>query len=277
MSHSTIHSVPPTDYFSLRPRRRTLSSVRAHAERVPPPIIISTPPVPNLYAETETASPSPQQSPTTASGPKSGGTWSSILNPRLLISGVSEASSSSNSLRQPRSNRSEPSTPAEIHPGSIPVPSDGRPTKISPKSPRPPKRIRYQWSMTSSLSGHAGSTDSPFPRQPPLIISAHALGGRRSESPPRSMMSGSKAEESWSTATSTKVTITFALLGNPLRHMTTAIPQERDRRPGEPKKMVRMVGFEQTPPGDESVMSVHYVSSLSNEWIDPRNCSVNRG
>jgi len=75
------------------------------------------------------------------------------------------------------------------------------------------------------------------------------------------MMSGSvtKTEESWSTATSTKVTVTFALLGTPQRHMTTAIPQERDRRPGgEPKKMVRMIGFGQTPPGDELVVSVHY-------------------
>src|SRR5258706_9048064 len=69
-SHSNIHSVPPTDYFSLRPRRRTLSSVQAHTGRIPPPIAISTPPVPSLYPETETASPSSQQSPTTASGPK---------------------------------------------------------------------------------------------------------------------------------------------------------------------------------------------------------------
>jgi hypothetical protein len=264
-SHSNIHSVPPTDYFSLRPRRRTLSSVQAHVGRIPPPITISTPPVPNLFPEAETASPSPQQSPTTASGPKQGGTWSSILNPRLLISGASEVSSSSNSPRQPQSNRSEPSTPGEIHPGSIPVPSDGRSTKVPSKSPRPPKRMRYQWTMTSSLSGHAGPTEPPFPRQPPLYIPSHALAGRRSESLPRSMMSesGSKTEESWSTATSTKVTVTFALLGNPQRHMTTAIPQERDRRPGgEPKRMVQLIGFGQTPPGDESVVFVHYILSL---------------
>ena len=264
-SHSNIHSVPPTDYFSLRPRRRTLSSVQTHAGRVPPPIAISTPPVPSLYPEAETASPSPQQSPTTASGPKSGGTWSSILNPRLFIGGASEVSSSNNSPKQPRIHRSEPSTPGDIHPGSIPVPSDGRSTKRPTKSPHPPKRMRYQLSMTSSLSGHAGSTDSPFPRQAPLFIPAHALDGRRSESLPRSMMSGSgsKTEESWSTATSTKVTVTFALLGSPQRHLTTAIPQERDRRPGgEPKEMVRMIGFRQTQSGDESVVSIHYLSFL---------------
>ena len=257
-SHSNIH---PTDYFSLRPRRRTLSSVQAHTGRIPPPLAISTPLVPRLYPETETASPSPQQSPTTASGPKSGGTWSSILNPRLFMSGTSEVSSSGNSPKQPRSNRSEPSTPAEMHPGSIPVPSDGRSTRKPPKSSRPPKRIRYQWSMTSSLSGNAGSTGSPFPRQAPLFIPAHAEAGRRSESLPRSITSGSggKAEEPWSTATSTKITVTFALLGNPPRHMTTAIPQERNRRPGsEPKKIVRMIGFRKTPPEDESVVPVHY-------------------
>ena len=265
-THSNIHSVPPTDYFSLRPRRRTLSSVLVHTGRIPPPIAISTPPVPSLYPDTETASPSPRQSPTTASGPKPGGTWSSILNPRYLISGASEASSSNNSPKQPRSNRSEPSTPAEMHPGSIPVPSDGRSTRKPPKSSRPPKRIRYQWSMTSSLSGHAGPTESPFPRQAPLVIPAHALAERRSESLPRSMTSGtgSKTEEKWSTATSTKITVTFALLGNPPRHMTTAIPQERDRRPGsEPKKIVRMIGFGQTPPGDESVVSVHSLPLIS--------------
>ena len=45
-------------------------------------------------------------------------------------------------------------------------------------------------------------------------------------------------------------------MGNPQRHMTTAVPQERDRRPGgEPKKVVQMVGFEQTLPGDELVVS----------------------
>ena len=214
-----------------------------------------TPPVPSLYADAETTSPSPQQSPTAASGPKTSvAPWSSILYPRLLISGVSEASSSSNSSKQPQSNRSEPSTPAEMHPGSIPVPPGGRSAKIPSKSPRPPKRQRYQWSITSSLSAQAGSTDSHYSKPAPLYIPAHALAGGRLDSLPRSMTSRSKT--AWSTATSSKVTITFTLMGNPQRHMTTAVPQERDRRPGgEPKKVVRMVGFEQTLPGDELVVS----------------------
>ena len=233
-------------------------------ERVLPPITISTPPVPKLFLATETASPSPQQSPTTGSGPRpSVAPWSSIpsipsiLNRHLFISGVSEASSSSNSPKQ-RSNRSEPSTPAEMHPRSIPVPPGGRTMKISPKSPHPPKRLRYQWSMTSSLSGHAGPTDLLFPKQTPPYTPSHALAEKR--------VSGSKAGGSWCTATSTKVTITFALLGNPPRHITTAIPQERDRRPGdEPKAAVRMVGFEQTPPADELVPFFSFASDFSDE------------
>lgn len=196
-----------TDYFSLRPR--------IEPPREPSPQPAPTPPMVTL-------APEPGRSSPVASPSVRTGSWQSLLYPRLLISGVSDNSSGSY-----RGRGSDPPTPAsESVPGSIPVPGNGRLTRINPRSPRN-RRLRSELSMTAFPSGSAGS--------------GHASSLSNSNSP-RLLTTGRTRQPSSSTPTQNhRVTITFAAVGLPKRYLTSALPQDRWRRDGP--SPVKVAGY----------------------------------
>ncbi len=130
------------DYFSLRPR--------SDPPREPSPQPTVTPPAP-----TPTADPS-RSSPATSPLGLKAGSWSRLLYPTLLISGVSEGSSNGSY----KGRGSDPPTPvssADGVPGSIPVPGSGRSPKTNPRSPRS-RKLRSELSMTVAYGpGSVGS------------------------------------------------------------------------------------------------------------------------
>ncbi|KAG8836183.1 hypothetical protein FRC17_009526 [Serendipita sp. 399] len=190
------------DYFSLRPRNDILQSVspttpRADSPKEEPAPAVSTPPASNAFGNITS---------------KAGGAFTNVLYP-LFFTGTSEGSEQSH-----RSRGSDPPTPATSEvPGSIPVPQRGMISKSNARSPRQRR----------------GKSDATAPSLG--SVSASGSGGGTSSLGRLGIISRKKPPSVFVPTPGTvhRMTITFALVGAPPRHVTSSIPQDRWRREGK--------------------------------------------
>lgn len=206
-AHSESHTYALSstlDYFSLRPR--------SEAPRPPSPATTRSP------SPETTAAPAVTPPPNNSLGTiaSKAGAISSVLLP-LFFTGTSEGSDYSH-----KSRGSDPPTPVSSDvPGSIPVPQKGSLLRGSARSPRK-RRGKSDASLPVNLGSGSGG----------------ASGGSGGTGSLGRLAVGAKPKRAASTFVPTpgtvqKTTITFALVGTPKRHVTSAIPQDRWRREGK--------------------------------------------
>jgi len=189
------------DYFSLRPRTEPIR-----------PVSPSSPPPASPEVETPPAASTPPPQKSLAA--KAGASFGGVLYP-FFFAGTSEGSEPS---RKSRGSDPPTPTPNEV-PGSIPVPRRGSFFRHNPRSPRP----------------HRGKSDASAPASGSMHTASSSTGTSsfgRLGLPGKGKKVGSASTPT--PGASHKVTITFALLGQPKAYVTSAIPQERYRREGKP-------------------------------------------
>lgn len=165
------------------------------------------------------------------------GSWS-ILNPRSLLSGVSDGSNSGVALKR-EPTTTPPHTPGQEapFPGSIAVPGGPKPRSV-PRSPRQRRAaIRSEWSMTLTHENPGGSGGGRQNSSPMLAQALSPTRGRRT-----SLIS---VPSFGSEQHGPRVTITFATLPGSRRPLTSALPQDSSKRPGPPppERKLPLVGL----------------------------------
>lgn len=164
------------------------------------------------------ASTPPQHSLSGTLASKAGGAFSSVLYP-LFFTGTSEGSDNSHKNRG-----SDPPTPSSIErPDPIPIPSRGGFLRSNLRSPRP-RRGKNDTSAPTPTPAGSGPSSSG-------AVFGGSLGrlsapSRTTRKPPSLFVP--------TPGTAQKVTITFALVGQPKAHLTSSVPQERWKREGRP-------------------------------------------